>query len=87
MHSQREKLTIPNLHSIKLVECPETQRNLFSIAGMGIIASTFITPWGRYRYKVAHQGYKASRDDYTRRFNEIVSRIPDKTKSIDYTLV
>ncbi|MEL6802297.1 MAG: reverse transcriptase domain-containing protein, partial [Bacteroidota bacterium] len=49
--------------------------------------TTFITPWGRYQYKVAPQGYIASGDGYCRRFDEIVAHIPDKTKCIDDTLL
>ena len=49
--------------------------------------TTFITPWGRYRYKVAPQGYIAAGDGYTRRFDEIVADIPNKTKCIDDTLL
>ena len=49
--------------------------------------TTFITPWGRYRYCVAPQGYIASGDGYSRRFDEIVADIPDKTKCIDDTLM
>ena len=49
--------------------------------------TTFITPWGRYRYRVALQGYVASGDGYSRRFDEIVSDVPDKTKCIDDTLL
>ena len=49
--------------------------------------TTFITPWGRYRYKVAPQGYIASGDGYTRRLDEIVSDVPDKTKCIDDSLL
>ena len=49
--------------------------------------TTFITPWGRYRYKAAPQGYIASGDAYTRRFDEIVADIPNKTKCIDDTLL
>lgn len=37
--------------------------------------TTFITPWGRFRYRVAPQGYIASGDGYSRRFDEIVSDI------------
>ena len=47
--------------------------------------TTFITPWGRYRYCTTPQGYIASQDGYTRRFDEIVNHIPDKTKCIDDT--
>ena len=49
--------------------------------------TTFITPWGRYRYCSAPQGYTASGDGYSRRYDEIVSTIPDKTKCIDDTLL
>ena len=49
--------------------------------------TTFITPWGGYRYKTAPQGYIASGDGYSRRFDELVSHIPNKTKCIDDTLL
>lgn len=49
--------------------------------------TTFITPWGRYRYKTAPQGYIASGDGYTRRYDEIVTDIPNKTKCVDDALL
>ena len=49
--------------------------------------TTFITPWGRYRYKTAPQGYIASGNGYTRRYDEIVATIPNKTKCIDDVLL
>ena len=49
--------------------------------------TTFITPWGRYRYLVAPQGYISSGDGYSRRFDEIVADFPHKTKCIDDTLM
>ena len=49
--------------------------------------TTFITPWGRYRYLVAPQGYISSGDGYSRRFDEIVADFPQKTKCIDDTLM
>ena len=49
--------------------------------------TTFITPWGRYRYRVAPQGYVASGDGYSRRFDESASDFLDKTKCIDDTLL
>ena len=49
--------------------------------------TTFITPWGRYRCCTAPQGYIASGDGYSRRFDEIVAEVPDKTKHIDDTLL
>ena len=49
--------------------------------------TTFITPKGRFRYKVAPQGYIASGDGYTRRFDEIVADVQRKTKCIDDALL
>ena len=49
--------------------------------------TTFITPWGRYRYKTAPQGYIASGDGHTRRYDEIVSDIANKTKCVDDVLL
>lgn len=49
--------------------------------------TTFITPWGRYRYKVCPQGYIASGDAYTRRFDEIAAHFTDKVKCVDDTLL
>ena len=47
--------------------------------------TTFITPWGRYRYKVAPQGFLASGDAYTQRFDAIIADFPDKVKCVDDT--
>ncbi len=47
--------------------------------------TTFITPWGRYRYKVAPQGFLASGDAYTQRFDAIIAEFPDKVKVVDDT--
>ena len=49
--------------------------------------TTFITPWGRYRYCVAPQGYIASGDGYSRRYDELVADFPNKTKCIDDVLL
>lgn len=49
--------------------------------------TTFITPWGRYRYKTAPQGYIASGDGYTRRYDKIVAHIQNKIKCIDDVLL
>ena len=49
--------------------------------------TTFITPWGRYRYCSAPQGYIASGDGYTSRYDDIVAHIQHKTKCIDDTLL
>jgi len=49
--------------------------------------TTFITPWGRYRYCTAPQGYIASGDGYSRRYDKVVASFPQKTKCIDDTLL
>lgn len=49
--------------------------------------TTFITPWGRYRYRLAPQGYIASGDAYTPRYDALVAHIPAKTKCIDDALL
>jgi hypothetical protein len=59
-------------HSVPIREC---DRHL----------TTFITPWGRYRYCTTPQGYISSGDGYTRRFDEIVAGFPRKTKCVDDT--
>ncbi|CAC5407544.1 unnamed protein product [Mytilus coruscus] len=61
-------------HSVPI---PEEDRHL----------TTIITPWGRYRYKTSPQGYIASGDAYTRRYDEIVADIPNKTKCVDNVLL
>ena len=47
--------------------------------------TTFLTPWGRYRYKVAPQGFIASGDAYTQRFDSLIVDFKDKVKCIDDT--
>ena len=47
--------------------------------------TTFITPWGRFRYRVAPQGFLASGDAYTQRFDSIIADFPNKVKCVDDT--
>ena len=47
--------------------------------------TTFITPWGRYRYKVAPQGFLASGDAYNQRFDAIIANFKNKVKCVDDT--
>jgi hypothetical protein len=47
--------------------------------------TTFITPWGRYRYKVAPQGFLASGDAYNQRFDAIIADFMNKVKCVDDT--
>jgi hypothetical protein len=49
--------------------------------------TTFITPWGAYRYKRLPQGFVASGDAYTRRYDELIAHFPRKVKCIDDVLL
>ena len=49
--------------------------------------TTFITPWGRYCYCTAPQGYIALGDGYTCCYNEIVAHIPQKSLRVDDSLL
>ena len=50
-------------------------------------ATTFITEWGRYRYCRAPQGFHASGDAYTRRFDDITSGFERVSRIIDDSLL
>ena len=49
--------------------------------------TTFITPLGRYMYLRMPQGYLASGDAYTRRYDEIIKDVPRKVKIVDDSLL
>ena len=49
--------------------------------------TTFITPWGRFRYKTAPQGYLASGDAYTHRYDKITMGFKDIKRVIDDILL
>ena len=60
--------------------------------GLPLVASdrhytTFMTPWGRFWYKVAPQGYIASGDAYTKRYDDITIDVKNMIKCIDDTLL
>ena len=40
--------------------------------------TTFITPWGRFRYKVAPQGFLSSSDGFTERMDSIYEETEDE---------
>ena len=50
-------------------------------------ATTFITEWGRYRYLCAPQGFHASNDGYTKRFDDITCGFPRVTRIVDDSLL
>ncbi|XP_021367133.1 uncharacterized protein LOC110459276 [Mizuhopecten yessoensis] len=43
--------------------------------------TTFIMPWGRYRFKVAPQGFLASGDAYNQRFDAIISNFRKRSSA------
>ena len=49
--------------------------------------TTFITEWGRYRYRRLPQGFIAAGDAYTRRYDEIIKDVQNKIKCVDDTLL
>ena len=57
------------------------------LVGQSRPITTFITPWGRYWYLVAPQGYIASGDAYTSRYDAIIAEVKDKVKCVDDTLL
>ena len=50
-------------------------------------ATTFITEWGRYRYKRAPQGFHASGDAYTRRFDDFTSKFERVSRCVDDSIL
>lgn len=61
-------------HSVKLAE---EDRHL----------TTFLTPWGRYRYRNLPQGFLAAGDAYTARYDEITKDFSQMEKCVDDTLL
>lgn len=50
-------------------------------------ATTFITEWGRSRYLRAPQGFHASNDGYTKRFDDITEQVQRVSRCIDDSLL
>jgi len=49
--------------------------------------TTFITPWGRFRYLRTPMGHCAAQDAFTKRFDDAITDIPRKLKCVDDTLL
>ena len=49
--------------------------------------TTFVTPWGLFRYKRAPQGFVSSGDGYNRRFDDIASHITRLERCVDDNLI
>ena len=50
-------------------------------------ATTFITEWGRFRYRRAPQGLHSAGDGYTKSYDDITIDVQRKTKCIDDTIL
>ncbi len=48
--------------------------------------TTFMTQWGRFRYRVAPQGFIASGDAFTRRYDEVIADVERIKKCTDDTI-
>ena len=64
------------LEQLSLSCCPD-DRDYFS----------FITEWGRYRYKSVPQGWIASGDAYTHRYDNITMNIQNHKKIVDDSIL
>ena len=49
--------------------------------------TTFITEWGRFRYRRLPQGFITAGDAYTRRYDDIIKDVENKVKCVDDTLL
>ena len=49
--------------------------------------TTFITPWGRFRYRTTPQGFLAAMDAYNHRFDLITRDIKDKKRCVDDSIL
>ena len=49
--------------------------------------TTFITPYGRYRYRTAPQGLLSAGDGYTQRGDEVIGDFPNHMKCVDDSIL
>ena len=49
--------------------------------------TTFMTKWGRYRYRSLPQGWKAAGDAYTHRFDKVTAGFPGVKRQVDDSLL
>ena len=57
------------------------------LSGEARDATTFITEWGRYRYLRAFQGFQASNDGNTKRFDDITEDFPCIARFVDDSIL
>ena len=94
--TQREPHHTPTPFSIVSTVPPNTYKTVLDcwngyhslpLAPESRDATTFITQWGRYQYLRAPQGYHASGDVYTQRFDEITKDFTNVSRCIDDSLL
>ena len=73
----QKKTTLDAWNGFHSVKIREEDRHL----------TTFLTPWGRYCYRTAPQGYKVSGDAYTARYDRITIGVKKMRRVIDDTLL
>ena len=49
--------------------------------------TTFLTPWGRYKFLRAPMGLSATGDEYCRRVAEITDKLPNTERVMDDTII
>ena len=49
--------------------------------------TTFITPWGRFRYRTTPQGFLAAQDGYNHRFDLITRDFEFKRRCVDDSII
>ena len=66
---------------------PHVTLGMYSIQLKFVRKTIFLTPWGRYEYLTAPQGYKVSGDAYTARYDKITVGVQKMRRVIDDTLL
>ena len=77
---------IPSGSIKSVVDCWNVYHSV-PLAPEDIPYTTFITPFGKYRYKVAPQGFLAAGDAFTARMSAITAEITNKKQLVDDTCV
>ena len=49
--------------------------------------TTFLTQWGRFRYKTSPQGFVAAGDGYCHRFDEVTRDVPNQKHCVDDSIL
>ena len=78
--------TLPK-HKMKTILDAKNGYHSLALSDSAKDKTTFITEWGRYRYRRAPQGYHASGDAYTRRFDDITSQFGNVARCVDDSLL